>query len=167
MNDPAVIAAEKNAAPRAVLILKVDTLGDLVVFAPVLQCLRHAWPDTRLVVVIRRAYVDLAPLLVSGVEWIATTLNPFGQGPGEDPAEVTRLREAVSALRPDVVAAATSRRNWLEVALAAAAPGARCLALGASADDEFFATRLRVELGLDAAGVFKPIAVPADEPDWR
>ena len=168
MNEPAVTASAKRAAPRAILILKVDTLGDLVVFAPVLQCLRHAFPDTRVAVVIRRAYLDLAPLLVSGVEWIATTLDPFGQGPGEDPAEVTRLRKTVGVLEPDVVAAATSRRNWLETALAAAAPGARCVALGASTDDEFFATRLRVELGLDAAGVFtEPIPVPANEPDWR
>ena len=97
--------------PRAALILKIDTLGDLVVFAPVLQKLRKVWPDTRLVAVIRRAYVDLAPLLVPGVEWLPTTLDPFTQGPGEDRAEVARLRDAVVALRPEIVAAATSRRE--------------------------------------------------------
>jgi ADP-heptose:LPS heptosyltransferase/GT2 family glycosyltransferase len=95
-------------------------------------------------------------------------LDPFAQGPGDDPEEVTRLREAVAALQPEVVAAATSRRNWLEVAVAAAAPDARRIALGASADDEFFATRLRVELGLNAARVFaEQIPVPSGEPDWR
>jgi ADP-heptose:LPS heptosyltransferase/GT2 family glycosyltransferase len=155
------------AAPRAVLIIKVDTLGDLVVFAPVLQGLRAAWPETRLAVVIRRGYADLAPLLVSGVEWVPTSLDPFGQGPETDPAETNRLRGFVAALAPEVVAAATSRRNWLEAALGAAAPAARRLALGADADDEFFATRLRVALGLNAAKVFpERLPVPADEPDW-
>jgi hypothetical protein len=101
-------------APRAVVILKVDTLGDLILFSPALQCLQAAWPQTRLVAVIRRAYLDLAPLLVPNVEWIATTLDPFGQGPGADPIEVTRLRDIVCRIEPDIVVAATSRRNWLE-----------------------------------------------------
>lgn len=162
------MSAAVSAAPRAVLLVKVDTLGDLVVFAPVLRELRQAWPETRLVVLIRRAYLDLAPLLAPGVEWLATHLDPFAQGPEADTAEVTRLCAAVTALQPEIVAAATSRRNWLEAAVAAAAPGARRIALGATADDEFFATRLRVALGLDARDVFaEAIAVPAGEADWR
>jgi ADP-heptose:LPS heptosyltransferase len=153
--------------PRAALLLKVDTLGDLVVFAPVLRRLRTEWPDTRLVALIRRAYVDLAPLLAPGVEWLATHLDPFAQGPEADAAEVARLRDAVTALQPDLVAAATSRRNWLEAALAAAVPSARRVALGTSADDEFFATRLRVALGIDATHVFaEQVPVPTDEADW-
>ncbi|WP_414663838.1 glycosyltransferase family 9 protein [Horticoccus sp. 23ND18S-11] len=168
--------ASTAPAPRAALILKIDTLGDLIVFAPVLASLRAAWPSTRFCVLIRRAYLDLAPLLVPttgstndlAIEWLTTTLDPFAQGPEADPAEVGRLRELVTALQPDLVAAATSRRNWLEVALAAAAPHARRVALGASGDDEFFATRLRVALGLHADRVFaEQIPVAADEPDWR
>ncbi|MEO6245839.1 MAG: glycosyltransferase, partial [Opitutaceae bacterium] len=155
------------SAPRAALLCKIDTLGDLVVFAPVLRTLRAAWSGTRLVVVIRQSYLDLAPLLATNVEWWPTTLDPFAQGPEVNPAEVNRLRDAVAALNPDVVAAATSRRNWLEVALGAAAPAARRVALGESADDEFFATRLRVALGLNAAHVFaESVALPANEPDW-
>ena len=168
MNDPAVTKGTHATPPRAVVILKVDTLGDLVVFAPVLQCLRQAWPDARLAVVIRGAYLSLAPLLVTGIEWIATSLDPFSQAPGDVPQEVARLREAIGAIQPAIVAAATSRRNWLEVALAAAAPTARCIALGAGGDDEFFATRLRVELGLNAAGVFtEHVPLIAGEADWR
>ncbi len=161
------MSASASPAPRAVLLLKIDTLGDLVVFAPVLRCLRAAWPRTRLAVVIRRAYLDLATLLAENIEWIPTTLDPFAQGPEADPAEVQRLRSAVAALAPEVVAAATSRRNWLEAAIASAAPAARRVALGASADDEHFATRLRVALGLNATHVFpETIAPPPGEPDW-
>ncbi len=162
------MSAPASAAPRTALLLKIDTLGDLVVFAPVLQCLRQTWPDTRLAVLIRRAYLDLAPLLVPGIEWLATNLDPFATGPDADPAEVKRLRDVVAALQPEIVAAATSRRNWLEVALAAATPGARRVALGAPAHDEFFATRLRVDLGLTATEVFNEhVVVPDREADWR
>ncbi len=161
------MSAPAFLAPRAALLCKIDTLGDLVVFAPVLRTLRAAWTGTRLVVVIRQSYLDLAPLLARGIEWWPTTLDPFAQGPEANPAEVNRLRDAVAALNPEVVAAATSRRNWLEVALGAAAPGARRVALGETADDEFFATRLRVALGLNAAHVFaEQIALPTGEPDW-
>ena len=162
------MTAPSPAAPRVALVLKLDTLGDLVVFAPVLAALRAAWPETRLVTVIRRTYLDLAALLVPGVEWMATTIDPFAAGPQADLAEVQRLRDAVAQLQPEIVAAATSRRNWLEIALAAGAPAARRLALGDSAHDEFFATQLRLALGLDAAHVLRErVAVAADEPDWR
>ena len=161
------MSASASPAPRAALLLKIDTLGDLVVFAPVLRVLRAAWPQTRLAVVIRHAYLDLAPLLAENIEWLPTTLDPFAQGPETNPAEVNRLRAAVTALAPDIVAAATSRRNWLEAAIASAAPAARRVALGASTNDEHFATRLRVALGLNAANIFpETVAPPANEPDW-
>ena len=51
-----------------------------MVFAPVLRSLRSAWPQTRIVTLIRRAYVDLAPLLAPGIEWITTALDPVWIG---------------------------------------------------------------------------------------
>jgi ADP-heptose:LPS heptosyltransferase/GT2 family glycosyltransferase len=165
------------SAPRTVLLCKVDTLGDLVLFAPALRALRFGWPLARLAVLIRRAYRDLAPVLETAwdqaggpaVEWLETTLDPFSQGPEVDPAELARLRQEVARLQPEMVVAATSRPNWLEAVLAAAAPpAARRLALGRGEPDAFFATRLRTLLGLDPAAAFsETVAAPADEPDWR
>ncbi|PAW65903.1 MAG: hypothetical protein B9S34_09480 [Opitutia bacterium Tous-C1TDCM] len=155
------------SGPRAAVFVKVDTLGDLVLFAPALRALRTAWPATRLAVVIRRAYGDLAPLLAPQVEWIHTDLDPFNHRPDRDPAEVARLRDAVAALAPEVFAAATSRRNWLEVLLASTVPHARRVALGAAGQDEFFGTQLRVLAGLDATAAFSEfVAPPAAAPDW-
>jgi ADP-heptose:LPS heptosyltransferase len=155
-------------APRAALLIKVDTLGDLVLAAPALRALRAGWPQTRIVVVIRQAYAGIAEQLAPGLEWLGTHLDPFSGSPAADPAELARLRTAVAALQPDVVAAATGRRNWLEIALAATVPAARKVALGAESADEFFDTQLRVQLGLESSAVFgETIAAPADEPDWR
>ena len=120
-------------APRSVLILKNDTLGDLVLLSPTLRALREAWPQARLTVLIRRTYLEIAPSLAPNVDWLATTLDPFAHGPDADAAELVRLRGAVAELAPDLVAAATSRRNWLDAALAAAVPAARRVVLGSDA----------------------------------
>ncbi len=155
-------------APRSALLLKIDTLGDLVLFAPTLRSLRAAWPQTRLTVVIRRAYAELAPLIAPDVDWLTTTLDPFAHGPDANNAELTRVRQEIAALQPEVIAAASSRRHWLDVALAAAAPAARCISLGPANDDTFFAAQLHIHFGLRAADVFREtIALRTDEPDWQ
>ena len=159
-------AASSSPTPRSVVCVKVDTLGDLVLFAPGLQALRTGWPNARISVVIREAYADLASLLVTDVEWITTSLDPFSRGPLDDPRELSRLREIAATQRPDVLVAATSKRNWLEIALAAASDASRLVALGAGTEDEFFATQLRVQLGIDARAAFSEhVAVGADESD--
>ena len=151
----------------SLLVIKADTLGDLVVFTPTIRALRAALPEARIGVVVREAYLDLGALIEPGVEWIGTSLDPFTEGPAVRAEELARLRAAVGGFNPDLAIAATSRRNWLETVLAADARRARRIAF-ASEDDAFFATQLRVALGVEAAGLFEEIPpAPADEPDWK
>jgi ADP-heptose:LPS heptosyltransferase/GT2 family glycosyltransferase len=151
----------------SLLVIKADTLGDLVLFTPAIRALRAHLPGARIGVVVRDAYLDLGPLIEPGVEWIGTSLDPFTEGPAVRRDELARVRAAAAGISPRLVIAASSRRNWLETVLAADAREARRVAFG-SADDAFFATQLRVALGLDATGLFEEVApAPADEPDWR
>ncbi|MES2693165.1 MAG: glycosyltransferase family 9 protein [Verrucomicrobiota bacterium] len=164
--------ASSAAAPRSIFICKTDTLGDLVLFAPTLQALRTSWPETKITLLVRSAYVDLGPLLAPpgapSIEWLTTTLDPYAQGPAEVAAETARLRDQVTALAPDLFVAATSRRNWLEAALAASLPSVRRIALGTDDTDPFFTVQLKLHLGIDAAAAFdERIAVSPDEPDWQ
>lgn len=151
----------------SLLVIKADTLGDLMVFTPTIRALRAGLPGTRIGVVVREAYLDLGPLIEPGVEWIGTSLDPFTEGPEARRDELARVRTAASGISPRLVIAASSRRNWLETVLAADAKDARRIAF-ASEDDAFFATQLRVALGVEAAGLFEEIPpAPAEEPDWR
>jgi ADP-heptose:LPS heptosyltransferase/GT2 family glycosyltransferase len=156
-------------APRSILLLKPDTLGDLVLFTPALAALRTAWPTTEISVVIRRAYADIAPYLTAGVKWVETSLDPFSSGPGQNAAELIRLQKLVTDLAPTIVVGASSRRNWLETALAKAAPTAsRRVALGAAAEDPYFGAQTRSLAGIDAELVFtEHVPTPEAEPDWQ
>jgi len=136
--------------PRSAVFVRPDTLGDLVLFAPVLRCLRAAWPQARLTVIARQAYLDLARLLVPDLTWWGTETDVFAHGPEEVAEELARLRAQVTELNPDLVVGACSHRTWLEGAVAAWAPSARHVVLGAAGEDPFYGVRLRRMLG-DAA----------------
>ncbi len=152
---------------RSILVIKADTLGDLVLFTPAIRALRAGLQDARITVVIREPYLALGPLIEPEVEWLGTTIDPFSEGPETCVTELGRLRAVTRERAPGLVVAATSRGNWLETALAAEAPTARKLAF-ASGDDAFFATRLRAHLGVEATGLFEAVPPPpAEEPDWR
>ncbi|MFM9078857.1 MAG: hypothetical protein ACKOTE_01770, partial [Opitutaceae bacterium] len=151
----------------SLLVIKADTLGDLVLFTPAVRALRANLPGARIGVVVREAYLDLGALIEPGEEWIGTSLDPFTEGPEARRDELARVRDAAAGIGAKLVIAASSRRNWLETVLAADARTARRFAF-ASDDDAFFATQLRVALGVDATGLFEEVApAPADEPDWR
>lgn len=151
----------------SLLVIKADTLGDLVLFTPAVRALRANLPGARIGVVVREAYLELGALIEPGVEWIGTSIDPFTEGPEARRDELARVRDAAAGIRANLVIAASSRRNWLETVLAADARAARRFAF-ASDDDAFFATQLRVTLGVDATGLFEEVApAPADEPDWR
>jgi ADP-heptose:LPS heptosyltransferase len=133
--------------PRSAVFVRPDTLGDLVLFAPVLRCLRSAWPQAELTVIARQAYLELARLLVPDVTWWGTQTDVFAHGPDEVPEELARLQAWVRQRNPDLVVGACSHRTWLEGAVAASAPSARHVVLGAAGEDPFFGARLRRILG--------------------
>ena len=163
-----ITTTPSSLSPNTALIVRPDTLGDLVLFAPVLRCLREAWPETRLAVVIRRPYLDLAQLLVPGILWITTDLDPFVRGPNAAGKELERLRKAVAVLAPELVVAACPRRNWLDTVLSAAAPSARHVAFASSEEDLFFGAEARLALGPRQAPDLAETAAPAPgERDWE
>ncbi len=107
-------------------------------------------------------------MLVSGIDWIPTNIDPYVRSPAEGGAELERLKAAVVRFSPDVVIAACPRRNWLDLAVAAAVPRARHVAFASNEDDPYFGVQLRLLLGPKAVLNFKETAPPGSgEQDWE
>jgi ADP-heptose:LPS heptosyltransferase len=161
------MALVSGTAPQSVLLFRPDGMGDIILFEPVLRALRKAWPKARLAVVVQEPYVELGRLLAPSVEWLGTRLDPFRAGPEGDPVELERIRGVVRAMAPEIVVACTFRRNWLDGALASAAPTARRVVFGDGSEDPYFGAQLRALYGNDAVRVDAVAAPGEGEQDWR
>lgn len=49
--------------PSRILIIRLSSLGDIVLTAPAVRAVRRVWPDARMVMAVKRAYEPLARLL--------------------------------------------------------------------------------------------------------
>jgi ADP-heptose:LPS heptosyltransferase/GT2 family glycosyltransferase len=160
--------ATSDRKEKRILVLRPDTLGDLVLFSASLKALAEHCPETRIEVLTRASQIELARLLVPEVTWHGTSLDPYSQGPAAAGLLLEELESWVRKLQPDIVLAACSKRTWLDFALACAAPTAKCIALGSDAEDPFFGSQLRVCRPEIAGQPFKEtIAVSKDMPEWQ
>jgi ADP-heptose:LPS heptosyltransferase len=156
-----------NAAPKSVLYIRPDTIGDLVIFSSALAQLQLAWPETRHTLLVRPGYDSLAPLFPPTLHWQVAPINPFAQRPSDVRPVLARLFEALEKIAPDLIVAPGLNRTWFEAAVAAHFPAARRVALGRRGVDPYFSTALPLDLGIESATVFGEV-VPADERkfDW-
>jgi ADP-heptose:LPS heptosyltransferase/GT2 family glycosyltransferase len=151
-----------SAAPRSVLYIRPDSIGDLVIFTSALSQLLAAWPETKHTLVVRPGYETLAPLFSPALRWQVASINPFVQRPSETRESLATLFTDLEKLAPDVIVAPTFNRTWLEVAIAAHFPTARRIALGRRSVEPYFRQALRLEMGVEAETMFTEF-VPADE----
>jgi len=152
----------------SILVSKPDTLGDLVLLEPLLRALRSGLPDTRIRVLIRNAYLPLAPLIDPDAEWLGIPVDPFAQGPDQAWDQAAALLLALGTEPPDLIIAPHRQRCWLTDALMASFPKAASIGLSQEPEDAFFGPALRRRLGLAAYPSFTHTLPPADGlPEWR
>ena len=155
--------------PSRILLLRPDTYGDLVLFEPVARLLRHAWPQTEVGVLIRKPYVDLAPLLEGeGVRFLMTSCDPYREAPGVNPDAWEALRDTVREFAPDCVVAACTEQTWLEAAVGTFLPEARQVSVGSGLSDPLTRAALEAVLPIDWEAIYpERIAVEAAEGEWE
>ncbi len=145
-------------APRSVLFVKPDSYGDLVLFAPVLACLRAHWPETRLGLLLQARHQDVVPLLPVGVDYILTPADPFRQTVVESP-HVPEIARMVREFNPEILVASAFEKTWIHAVTAIAAPDARRISVGPS---QFDAT---TEHYLRQQGFDRPATLYAEQVD--
>jgi len=101
----------------SIVILSLDTLGDLVLRQPLFTALLdEGYPIT---VVVRHDYEGILPLLDSRLKAIKTQINPYQLAHPEVLEQAQRLHRRIAKLRPDILVSAPFNRTYLDDWLAA------------------------------------------------
>jgi ADP-heptose:LPS heptosyltransferase len=101
-----------GSPPRRILVLSLDTYGDLLLRQPLLHSLLEEGHEVT--VVVRRGYDALLPFLDVRLRPLVTDLNPY-EAPGEDAwAEADRLRDNVAAIEPHTLVCAPCSWTWTD-----------------------------------------------------
>jgi glycosyltransferase involved in cell wall biosynthesis/ADP-heptose:LPS heptosyltransferase len=157
------------APPRCVLIIRPDSYGDLVLAVPALTALRQAWPaETRLCLLVRAGYEDLASLFPPGIEWRTAAVHPYNSPPtGQRPA-IEQLQRDLADLTPDLIVAGSYTHTWLEPLVASFFVQAREVSFQSPPLSEAWTADLIAGYGVDPAAHFtETIDVRADVLEWE
>lgn len=110
--DARIVAT--TPAPTALVVLRPDSIGDLILFEPLLRILREAWSETRIHVVGTRSLDAVAGMMPSGVTWhVVEEASPF-EPPTAD--AVAALRSTLASIEgPAWLFSACPRKTWWDV----------------------------------------------------
>ncbi|HET7537498.1 MAG TPA: glycosyltransferase family 9 protein, partial [Candidatus Didemnitutus sp.] len=125
-------SAPAGATPKAILFVRPDSYGDVILFEPVLRLAAKFWPGTKIGLVAQAARGDLAPLLPAHVQWFPLACNPHRVGSQSESAlqALATLKAQIDQFAPDCLVAACYNKTWVEAAVANMLPEARRVALG-------------------------------------
>jgi len=102
---------------ESIVILSLDTLGDLILRQPLLSALLdEGYPTT---VVLRRNYERILPLLDPRLKVITTKINPYAWADPRGLEQAKSLRRKIASSRPDILLSAPFNRTYLDDWLAA------------------------------------------------
>ena len=165
------VSKQRVALPSSrILLIRPDAYGDIVLFEPVLRCLRTGLPQAQVAVVVRESFLDVAHLLPEGVCWIGSGCDPYRYGPDAAVSDLAmaQLREQVVHFEPDCVVAACYSKTWFEAVVASWFPTARKISLGPYKLDLVSACVLEESWPEAKPALFTEwIDVPWDMVDWQ
>lgn len=116
--DTRIVAT--TPAPAALVILRPDSIGDLILFEPLLRILREAWSETRIHVVGTRTLDAVSRMMPERVAWHVVDDAPPFQTPTA--AAVEALRKTLAEIDGAAwLFSACPRKTWWDVV----APGLR------------------------------------------
>jgi len=155
-------------APKSVLIIRPDAMGDLVLFTPTLQALLEIWPKTAISVIIQKSHSSLAKILFPQVNWITIDFDPWKKNPFEAKPAIESVRKLAATLNPDFLIAACTKRSWLDSVIADAIPNAKRFAFKTNTPDPYWNEHLLWATNKQTYPTFETIASEGPgEQDWQ
>lgn len=121
--------ATVETGPENLVIIRPDSLGDLILCEPVLRILSETWPNTRIHMLVTPAAEAVSRLIPGSTIWHQVpSASPFLQ-PGEEALKA--LREVVGAIQGrNWLLSACSRKTWWDLAVPAFGSFERQISLG-------------------------------------
>ncbi len=122
-------AVASGEGPAAIVILRPDSIGDLILFEPLLRLLREAWSRTRIHVVGTPSLDAVSRMMPSGILWhVVEDASPF-QAPTRE--SIGRLKTAIGVIGGPVwLLSACTRKTWWDAAVPALGEFNRRISLG-------------------------------------
>lgn len=153
-------------APATLVILRPDSLGDLILFEPLLRILREAWSDTRIHVVGTRTLDAVSRMMPPGVAWHVVDEAPPFEAPTSD--AVAALRSALASIEGTAwLLSACPRKTWWDVVAPGLRGFERLISLGPVPVAESLRRALtRAGLGGALPGYLETISNPAVTHEW-
>jgi len=154
--------------PERFLFIRPDTYGDIVLFEPVLRLLRRYKPDCEIFILVRKGYLDIAPMISQEIQWLTVDANPYKMSPIECCDELKQLKISLDAIEPGIVVAPLINKTWLEIVVASWYPKARKVALGDVVLDVCTVDLLNKYLQIDTKTIFtETIRISKNITEWE
>ena len=154
--------------PERFLFIRPDTYGDIVLFEPVLRLLRRYKPDCEIFILVRKGYLDIAPMISQDIQWLTVDANPYKMSPTECCDELKQLKLSLDAIEPGIVVAPLINKTWLEIVVASWYPKARKVALGDVVLDVCTVDLLNKYLQIDTKTIFtETIRISENITEWE
>lgn len=115
---------------RKILLPRLDSHGDLVLFSGFLSALILKFPDAKITILTRQGFDQISALLPPCLCWLTTSIKPFGPFKAGYEPEIERLIGLVKQENFDLLLTTSYNRTWLDELLAATLHDTISVAIG-------------------------------------
>ena len=149
-----------SSDPQRILLPRFDTLGDIVLLEGFLESLQELYPQTKLVLLVRKGFETLSPLFPKTIEWMSTDIDPHAALP--DTFLCEKLIHELTTGEGELLLATSYNRTWADDLVAARLSDAKRFALGEPSEIPSLCQGLFTQLGLSLECPYDRF-VPVDE----
>jgi ADP-heptose:LPS heptosyltransferase len=131
--------------PKKILVPRLDTIGDIILFEGFLEALLNKYPEAEIVLVVQESYSQLNHLFPKRLKWLPTKAHPYKE---PNKLEVNNLLNNLSEEKWDLIITGTYNRTYIDDCIALKLKNVRNIAIGSKIDIAYWIKNILSDLGL-------------------